>query len=194
MDSGSIPDRSTEDGVADIEAGDCDPPFLPGGRMADDKDDKNLLMRLGKWASALAGIGGVIAAVVTGIIQVDSLIDEVHQTRSTLTDLRSSMDSTSSDLRRQVALQEEIINNLRVAVAALQAIDAVRSGMQPVLSDPASARPRHRSGAPVGTLVDSLPPLPPSAPSGASPEDSLTHARQTAAVALDRADMLHSEM
>lgn len=98
--------------------------------------------RLKKWGGLVSTLGVLIGAGV-GVWKTIAYIDELHDTigsnKAQVVQLRSSLDEDFDELegnidtlataiRAQRDHDREVITNLRIAVAALQAADAVREG------------------------------------------------------------------
>lgn len=154
------------------------PPPQPPDGVVPDPADSHPVMRASKWVGALVGIVGGLAVLVTGIWKVGDLLNDLESVQSDLTALRAATDTAAEAAQHRSEVQEEILLNLRIAVASLQARSSTPVGggtpSRPSTGThrPTAARPRvpHPAFALAPTspevveLVASLPPLPPPAP------------------------------
>jgi len=155
------------------------PPQPPEDGVVPDPTDSHPIMRVSKWVGALVGIVGGLAVLVTGIWKVGDLLNDLEGVQSDLTALRAATAEASLAAQHRSEIQEEILLNLRIAVASLQA----RSGTPVGGSAPSrpSTGTTHRppvararvhppafalatTSPEVVELVASLPPLPPPLP------------------------------
>jgi hypothetical protein len=138
-----------------------------------DPTDSHPIVRVSKWVGIFVGIGGGLALLVTGIWKVGDLLNDLEQVQTDVAALRSSVTEASAEARRRSDIQEEILLNLRIAVASLQARSGTpRGGSAPSSTPPvtrprvpvARVRPHPVADTPpspeVAALVLSLPPLP----------------------------------
>lgn len=132
---------------------------------------------MGKWVGAISGIIGGLAVVVTGIWRVGNLIDDLQDARVELASLKGSFHEYQDKMQKRDEIQEEILLNLRIAVASIQAVSTSRTPTRMASHSPVpvttSARIRRPVRPPVATitptppspevaaLIRSLPPLPP---------------------------------
>lgn len=115
------------------------PPAPARSSVVPNPQDDHPVMRAAKWMGAFVGIGGGITAAVVGLWQVGNLIDDLHDAREDLVELRASFDDFQDDAERRDEIQTEILNNLRIAVAAIQAANDARG------SSASSTPTRHRT-------------------------------------------------
>ncbi len=92
-----------------------------------DPSDSNPVVRLSKWAGAISGIVGALAVLVTGIWQVGALLNDLKATRAELASLEGSFSSYKDEMKRRDEIQAEILVNLRIAVASVQAASVARA-------------------------------------------------------------------
>ena len=134
---------------------------------------------MGKWVGAISGIIGGLAVVVTGIWRVGNLIDDLQDARVELASLKGSFHDYQDKMQKRDEIQEEILLNLRIAVASIQAVSTSRTPTRMASHSPvpvatsarmrshAVRRPPVATIAPtppspeVAALIRSLPPLPP---------------------------------
>lgn len=93
--------------------------------------DSGPVMRLSRWAGAVSGIVGALAVIVTGIWQIGNLLNDLKETRADLTSLRGSFDSYRDKMEQRDEIQAEILVNLRIAVASVQAASVARASVRP---------------------------------------------------------------
>jgi len=99
------------------------------------------IMRASKWVGAILGIGAGITAAVTGIWHIGLLIDDLNDTRAELASLHSSFSDYQDETLRRNEIQAEILNNLRIAVASIQAVAEFRANSHPAPRAPRPPRP-----------------------------------------------------
>lgn len=92
-----------------------------------DPSDSNPVVRLSKWVGVISGIVGALAVLVTGIWQVGALLNDLKDTRTELASLETSFRNYQEEVKTRNEIQAEILVNLRIAVAAIQAASAART-------------------------------------------------------------------
>lgn len=108
--------------------------------------EEHRLVTAGKWAGAIAGILGLVATAWTGISRVNELVRTVQENTETIDSLRADNERIEREARERLdtvieAVQarserdQEIITQLRIAVAALEAVN----GRPPVAAGSSSA-------------------------------------------------------
>jgi hypothetical protein len=102
--------------------------------MATGTEKEHRLITVGKWAGAIAGIIGLVATAWTGIARVNDLVQTVQENTETIDSLRADNERIEREAGERVdrvieAVQarserdQEIITQLRIAVAALEAVN-----------------------------------------------------------------------
>jgi hypothetical protein len=182
-----------------------------------DPSDSNPVVRLSKWAGAISGIVGALAVLVTGIWQVGALLNDLKATRAELASLEGSFSSYKDEMKRRDEIQSEILVNLRIAVASVQAAATTRTPTRtPVGSAVRASVPVVRRRPPphpttvttastpdVAVLIRSLPAFPPPTPLALAPPSAISaevqdavvaRETETANVALRRAAILQDQL
>jgi len=101
-----------------------------------DKEDTHPILRVSKWIGAVVGILSFVVASVTGIWRFNSLLDELSRAQADIASLRTSVEGAQADATRRSEIQEEILNNLRIAVASLQAVSEFQNRPAAPISTP----------------------------------------------------------
>jgi hypothetical protein len=171
---------------------------------------ENRVIRAGKLMGAVTGILVAVAAVVSGIWQVGSMVSDLKDTKTDLESLKKSFNDYQIEARKENEIQKEILVNLRIAVASIQTVNGYQtSGHSTMASMPPISASRIRQVLPrtlgplddnpeFASLIRSLPPLPPdpttSAVGNMDSSDVIQHESDTADVALQRAEILQGSL
>ena len=131
------------------------PPAPTGGSIAPPSEDNHPVLRLSKWVGAIIGLLSAVTVVVTGVWRVGGILDDLDEAREDLASLRESVEDSQEENRRRNEIQEEILQNLRNAVSAIQAVAEYRSLVES--STHRTARPP-RTRPPTATLPVVAPP------------------------------------
>lgn len=109
------------------------------------------LLTAGKWAGAIAGIFGLVGVVWGGVSRVTALVDSVHDATAAIeqlrventriaTEARADLTGVMEAVRARAERDQEIITQLRIAVAALESAStssAVRhAARHPIVAPP----------------------------------------------------------
>lgn len=118
------------------------PETIPPPPMPSKKTRKSLFTKLKQWSGSVSVIITLLS-VVAGIWKTIAYIDELHDTigsnkaavqeivaanREAHSHLESRISTVASAVREQRDRDQEVITQLRIAVAALQAAQGVRAG------------------------------------------------------------------
>lgn len=114
---------------------------MPEGVPEPPKRD-TLFPKLKRWGgvvSVIVGLGGFVGTVWKTITYIDELHDTIGENKRTLQALRTQLDEDHDELEDRISTvalavrtqrdrDQDVITNLRIAVAALQASQGVREG------------------------------------------------------------------